>query len=737
MNASMNLVPITDDTPNSAAGFDQSGGGSFNLSRLMQLTSDCEDQPAWRARADLAGAYVDGKQFTPEQLAAAQAEGLAPPGGDVRATNLVGRVIRSVCGAEAKARTDVKVEADDDETADVCDVLNGKLKEAQRETYADMAVSGAYFGQVGPGIGWVEVAKNSDPLDYPYRVTEIPRNEMWWDWKDPDLMLRNARWQARLRWHDLDELEAAMPKHRQLLRQVSNGWPHFLSPSEGPIDESDTLVSRWSDENRWGNYQRRAEWYDGARKRVKLYEIWYKVPAWAVVMHFSPTQRALFDQRNQAHIEAVASRQVPVTREITRQVRMSLFAGPHRLIDKGTCRRNFPYVPFFAYRDDADRSPYGLVEGMISPQDGYNARRLRVNWLLRARQIYVDNDALDTAANSLAEIADKVMRPDLVVVLDKNRKNANGFQVLSSLALQKEQIDVMQDDKQLIQDVPGVYGSQLGQAASGVTSGIANSLLIEQGAVAMGDLNDNYRHSRRLVFENLVDLIVEDHIAPGLQVKIGRGSSRRVVQLNVWDPQQGVMVNNVMDAPVHVGLGEVPSTPAYRMQQQQQVTTIIQAVAQVAPAAAAVLLPSFVEATDLPDRMERADDVRRAIGLPTAGDKQAQREHEKEAEAEQARQKQIAEAALQLEMETKQATLDKIQSDTELNKAKVMDLGHAAGVKSIQTANDTVNAQRDHHLAQQQADQAAGPTPEDIDKAIIAKQNQLIDEALAEAGATS
>lgn len=723
--SSTSLTPIKDDTPNTAIGFDQAGADGFSLTRLMGLVSDCADQPAWRGRADVAGAYVDGKQFTPEQEYAARMEGM----GEIRPTNLIGRVIRSVCGSEAKARTDVKIEADDDETADVCDVLNAKLKEAQRETYADMAVSAAYFGQVGPGLGWVEVSRNADPLDYPYRVSDVHRNEMWWDFKDPDLVLRGARWVARMRWQDLDELEAAMPTHRALLRQVSNSWSGFAF--DNAVDESNIEVAGWSDNNRWNNYRSRAEWFDGARKRVKLYEVWYKVPAMGVVMHLSATRRILFDERSQAHIQAVASGRVHITKMLTRQVRCALFAGPHRLLDLGTTRRNFPYVPFFAYRDDGDLSPYGLVEGMIGPQDGYNKRRLRVEWMLRARQIFVDNDALDTKANTLAELADMVMRPDMIAVLNPNRVNkAAGLVVASNLSLQKEQIGVMADDKQLIQDVPGVYGSQLGQAQHGVTSGIANSLLIEQGAVAMGDLNDNYRHSRRMVYENLVDLIVEDHLGPGLQVKIGRGSSRRVVVLNLWDPQLGEVANNVKDAAVHVGLGEVPSTPAFRMQQQQQIATIVQALAQVSPQAAGVLTPAFIEATDLPDRMERADDVRRAIGMPTAGDKQAMAAAQEQQKADEAKKRELADMAMRLEMEGKAADVEKTRSDTELNKAKVMQLGHAAAVKSIEVAEGAISTE---HAQQQAAQQAALPAPGAADKAIIDKQNQLINEALQEA----
>lgn len=687
----MNIEPVQpSDTHGVDTGRDSAVNG-YPLESLERLLADCADQPAWRERADLAAAYIDGKQLTALQQQALIAEGMP----EVRPTNLIGRVIRSILGSEVKARTDVKVESDDDDVGDVAEVLNQGMAEAKRESRADTACSNAYAGQVGPGIGWVEVARSQDPLDYPYRVVDVHRSEMWWDWRDQSNLLRQSRWQVRKRWQDLDELEAAMPKFKTLLRSMANEWNGFVF--DDTIDE--TTATQWrSDSEHWRNYQRRTEWFDSARKRVKLYEVWYKIPAMAVVMHLGPTRRVLFDDKNQTHMQAVASGKVKVSRSLTRQVRMALFAGPHRLQDIGTTRRNFPYIPFFGYRDDEDLSPYGLVEGMISPQDEYNARRLRVNWLLRARQITLDNDALDSNANTLPEIAARIQRPDLTVVLNANRKNANGFQVSQNLMLQKEQIEVMQDAKQLIQDVPGVYGSQLGQAASGVTSGIANSLLIEQGAVAMGDLNDSYRDARRSVFEGLLELIAEDHETANMQVKIGRGQSRRVVVLNSFD-EQGNLINQVKDAPIRVGLGETPSTPAFRLQQQQVIGQIITALAQAgSPQGVAIMAPMLLEASDLPSRQEAADDLRRASGIPTAGDKAAKQAAEQQAQAQAAKDEQMKAQAQELAMQEQagkvrklSAEVEKLGSEAGLNDAKTTALGHDMGIKSIQTSTQAAN----------------------------------------------
>jgi hypothetical protein len=152
-----------------------------------------------------------------------------------------------------------------------------------------------------------------------------------------------------------------------------------------------------------------------------------------------------------------------------------------------------------------------------------------------------------------------------------------------------------------------------------------------------------------------------------------------VIVLNHWNGETGQIENNIKDAPVRVGLGEVPSTPAYRMQQQNTIATIVQALAQTVPQAAAVLGPSFIESTDLPDRMERADDLRRMLGMPTAGDKQRSEKMAAMAEREQQRKQALGEADAKLTLEEKAAKVGKLQSEAELNEARVVEIGHDMG----------------------------------------------------------
>lgn len=692
---------------------DFAGAGAFSLYALERMLRDCAEQPMWRTRAALCAAYYDGKQLTELQRWQIRQEDL-----EERAINLIRPVINSVLGQEAKSRTDVKVEADDDTYADVSEVVSAKLKEAERETRAHMAVSDAYASMVKKGLGWVGVSKNSDPLAYPYRVESVPIDELWWDWRGQrgPTLLDGCRWLVRQRMIDLDELEATMPEHREVLRRSVSGWDSWLDNSGNLLGAPDTvdLSQAFENETRFSLTVTKRDWVDSARKMIKLYEVWYRVPATVVVLHMTPTKKVVYDNKDPRHVEAVSRGLVKLSKGITSQIRRALYAGPHRLLDEATTKRNFPYYPFFAFRDDDDKSPYGMIDGMIAPQDEYNERRLRIQWMLKARQVQMDSDALDTTYNSIADIADSIMRPDLVAITNPNRANKNNpaIKLSNDLSMQKEQFEVMADSKQLIQDTAGRYSSQMGNAQ--VQSGIANSILVEQGEQSMGEMNDNYVYGRHSVFDGLVAEITSDLMEPRTPVPIGTGKTRRVVILNDWDPKTGMPVNHVKDAEIKTGLAETPNTPAHRQQTQQQVAQIIQALGNN-PQATAILAPAYIESTSLNNRQQIADDLRKATGIPVPGDKNGQAQAE--AQQQQLMQQKLAmeQAAGSAKVDVDVAAAERHRAAARESTAKAMQVEQllASGAAPAEVAETVAHAE----LMQAQA----------------ANEDQLINDALAEA----
>lgn len=646
---------------------EQVASGAMEYPKLESMLRDIQNEPRWRRDADLNAAYYDGYQTTPEQ------ERLRAEGQPVATVNLISRTVNTLLGNEARARTSWKLSADAEEDfGDVSDALQMKLTQAQRETNADIAVSEAYASQAKAGLGWVEVSRVANPFEpYAYRVKPVHRNEIWWDWRAKEMDLSDARWLIRQQWHDLDDLEQLMPQFADLFRYYGGAsWSNFTFAAA--IHATET--TRSIDDTRQQFRINPDEWFDNTRKRIKTYEVWYRVYKQTVAILLPDGTVKEFNPANAMHQAAVERGIAKLLRAPKRVLRMALFVGPHRLMDVETQRERFPYIPFWAFRDDVDRSPYSMVQGMRYPQDEYNARRSRLMWLLQCAQVFVDDDAL-SKMNNFHDLARDIMRPDAIIILNKDRKHDSGIRIERNTQLPAEQSSAMNDARNLIMEQPGVSAGMMGDKVPGVTSGVAYNSLVTQSNIAVGDHDDNYRMGRRMVGEALVDLIIEDCKRPNMPVKVGVGETQRVVILNQWDAKQQRVLNSVEGANVQVALDDVPNTPAYKMQQQQQIAMVLQ-VAGNDEAARAVLIPAFLEASDLVNRREDARWLRKRYGIPTPGDRQAQTAADQASQAQQQKAGQMQEAAAQLDLADKQAEVDVRNSTADLNRARVAEMVH-------------------------------------------------------------
>lgn len=666
-----------DTDPRDHAG--QSGG--MPLSQLERWLSDMDNEPAWRDSANKCADYYDHKQSSQARI-----ERHVRTGEPMTTINLIQRTVNGALGQEAKSRLDWKTEADTAAYGDVSAFLGQQLHELQREARTDMAISEAYSSMLRTGIGWVEVSRDPDPLAYPYRVTAIHRNEVWWDWRAKQSDKADARWVIRQRWVDLDEALETMPKHRALLEIGCHSGPITDSMARTILTGTNTFESIHMTRRSFSRIEE--EWLDNSmRKRVRFYDVYYKQPTQAVAM-VSGSRRVPFNPQNPIHVATVQRGLAQLIKGPSYVIRHAMFAGPYRLFDVPIKGRRFPLVPFVCYSCDDDRSPYGLVHGMIEPQDEFNERRSRLMWLLKAKQVFVDGDALDEKYNTLADLALEVMRPDAMFVLKSSRTNKDALRIEQNAQLQSEQITVMQDSKQLIQDVPGLYAALLGSGADGVKSGVALNSLVEQSVTSLGETSDNYRTSRRDVGELCMNLIIEDYLQPNMQVQVGSGKRARVVVLNTQN-EEGLPFNMVEDAPVKVGLGDVPSTPAYRGQQQVFLSQALQAVGPD-PIARAVLVPALLEAGDLEYRNEYARWMRQQAGVPEPDD---MGDENLEAQQDQQRQ-QAAGVSQQLQLRAANADITKKEADAAIAVAKAQREGVAAQVDA-QAATQPDPAQLD------------------------------------------
>lgn len=611
--------------------------GQFTQTQLLNLMGDIDGQPDWRTDANRCSAYYDGDQIPPQVAAV-----LEERGQPVECQNLIAPAIDSVLGTEAKTRSDLRVEAnyENDDMEKLAEALNAEFYTVCQEMRIDRVRSDAYAGQIKAGLSWVEVRRNPDVTGSRYIAEQINRNEVDWDWlsKKPDL--RDARWVRRRRWIDLDEAVMLFPQRAETLKNAVGTWDTFDDIERTDGDDVD-LRSGWEERQTWSRNE--AEYLSTSRDRIMLYVIYYRVYERIPMLALPTGKMVEYDKNNVAHAVAVASGRVKVEMRLVSFIRESWWAGPYHLGDRPCTAPQgmFPLVPFWGFRKDQSGIPYGLVSRMISAQNSYNFRHLKVTWLLQASQVIMDSDATNMTAEQVRKEAN---RPDGVFILNADRKNktkaADALQINRDSSVSAQQMQVMEYDRQNIQDCAGIYSSYMGQDTSGVVSGIAVSNLVEQSSTTLAEINDNYTMACNALGELVLNYLLEDlKQKTSYTIVVNRKDKRRRKVVTINTPgDDGKITNDISRLDARIVLASIDSTPAYRAQLADRLIGLIQ---KLPPQAQSAVIDLVLELVEIPNKDEFIDRVSRALGTQ---DPQYMTDEEKQASQQQAKLNEFAQA---------------------------------------------------------------------------------------------
>lgn len=670
----LNAAMAVQEYENPAEEHAEDEGQGLDLKTFTQWVGECEQQPAWRVKADRECDYYDGNQLDSEVMRRARERGLPPA-----IEPLIGPTIDSVLGMEAKSRTDWRVIADGDkQNDDVAEALNYRLNQAERHSRADAACSAAYASQIKVGLGWVEVASNQNPFEYPYTCNDIHRNEIWYDWlARPDMS--DARYLIRRKWMERDKASLMFRDKAELIEHSGSGWQQF-DPGMLGLDggQMTDLASSYIDERGWSIEEQ--QWRDAHNRRVCLFEVWYR--RWeSVTVITAPDGRVVeYDPTNIMHDQAIALGMVKVSQTIMGKVRLAWFMGPHRLSDKASPYKHnkFPYVPFWGKREDRTGVPYGLIRGMIYLQDEVNARIARMQWGLAATRTTRTDGAVK---DSDAVFRDEVGRPDADIVLDADHMRHPGatFKVERDFELNRQQYDRLVDAREGIKRTGGINDAFMGSAQG--NSGVANAGLLEQSNQMLADINDNFKDARQAVGDLLLSLIIEDMIGKQESVFIDGQALKddRTVQLNVpmVDEATGVpyLDNDVERTKLKVTLADVPSTPNFRT---QQLAAMSEAFKSAPPEYQKVMMPHLFSLMDVPNKQDIVKAIKELGNTPTPEQIQQQ--------IDEAVQAALTKAQIGLKSRELDMKAPLIEAQTKKTKAESVNKNVEAQFGAIQTA---------------------------------------------------
>lgn len=585
---------------------------ALTLDEYTEIMREIEEQPSWRSTADKEMDYADGNQLASDLLQRQRALGIPPAVED-----LVGPALLSIQGYETATRTDWRVTPDGDVGGqDVADALNYKLNQAERHSRADRACSDAFRPQIGIGLGWVEVKRESDPFKFSQRCTAVHRNEIHWDFAALEDDLSDARWLRRQRWLRPDRIVRVFPQYAELIKAIGrHGASWWMDEPIGSNDggNSTGLNNAWAEARAWTVQEER--WYNPTAKEVCLAEVWYR--RWVDVgVITTPDGRVVeYDPANMMHAVALASGRAEYSLAVVARVRRSYWLGPHRLHDGPTpySHRHFPYVPFWGFREDSTRVPYGYVRSMIYPQDSLNSGISKLRWGMASVRTERTKGAV---AMTDAQFRQQVARVDADIVLDADhfRENPGArFEVKRDFQLNQQQFQMMQDNRASIQRVSAVTSGFMGKEGN-ATSGRQEQMQIEQSNQSLARMMDNFRAGRTMVGELLLSMIVEDLGSEQATIIIEGDAVRKDRAVVINKPEQdpagyAYLSNDLQRTRLKVALEDVPSTASYR---GQQLSALSEAVKSLPAQYQAAVLPYLVSLMDVPFKRDVVEAVRAA-----------------------------------------------------------------------------------------------------------------------------
>lgn len=590
-------------------------GQAIDPQEFGRIIDEAMQQPYWRLTADKEADYADGNQLDSELLREQKAKGIPPA-----KENIIGPAIAAVCGNEAKTRTDWRVTPDGDEGGqDIADALNFKLNQAERHSKADRAMSEAFRPQVSVGLGWVEVARESDPFKFPYRCRYVHRNEIYWDMRAREPDIADASWLLRERFIKASRAADSFPAHADIIKGARN--VHSMGAYAPELMEggaSTGLQASGEGARAWTT--REYTWYRSDSDEVCIIELWYRRWVPALVLKLKNGRVVEFDEGNQNHVDVVQAGVGKLQKATIARVRRSYWMGPVLLHDEPTPypHASFPYVPFWGYREDMTGVPFGLVRDMIFPQDNLNSTQARLRWGLIATRTERTKGAVAMSDDVFRR---QVGRADADIVLDPQAMAQQGarFEVKHDYyQLSGQHFQLMNDSRAALERVSGITASLQGRQGS-ARSGLQEQTQLEQSVVAIAGLMDNFHEGRTLVGELLMAMIIED-LGEEEQSVVIEGdvlNPPRTVTLNRQesDPETGqpYLSNDVQRTRLKVALEDVPSSSSFRA---QQLTSLSESIKALPSEDQRVMMPFLIDLMDLPRKKEVVEALRNAQEQP-------------------------------------------------------------------------------------------------------------------------
>lgn len=480
--------------------------------RLQRFVIEAVSAPVrqqYEAESSLNYQYVENDFYTPEELNEFAERGQPPT-----KRNEIAPVMERLAGQFIQTRQTAtflgrNTPADDPVGAIAQDYQRWN---DQQNNYEFEEQDLAWDGLVG-GVGWLKsyIKRNELGQEYectravnPYHVFLDPFSQRY----DPN---EDAKYIIEGTWMDVEDCIALVPEKEEQIRTEIHGWSGqdmpYASAIAASLQNEVLLTSSMYAISVQGQ---------GARRRVRPFEIWYKRK---IKVHYLFTKDGVLalpvpldSAKAKAVVKELGS---SVTAMPVYQDRMyvGLLLGSLVLHhDVSPHQTNlFPYIPFYSGRRK-NGAPLPLSSRLVPINESINKRESKALALLTNRQALMERNAVEDEDEFTSELA----RPDGVMVTKEGALSGPGGPkviIRDNLDVGQGQMALLQEDKDALRRVSGQGNESMGmpsEVRSG--SGIARKQMMSHLIVT--PVQNNLRRTRtmkaRLSFAYMKQYLTEE-----------------------------------------------------------------------------------------------------------------------------------------------------------------------------------------------------------------------------------
>lgn len=584
--------------------------------------------------------FYDSIQWDEEDAAEVESRGQMP-----LVYNEVAPMVDWIIGTERRTRVDWKVLPRSEDDVQIADVKTKVLKYVSDINRVPFARSRAFADAVKGGVGWIDDGARDDPTqDVLYSKYEDWRNVLW-DSMSYELDLSDARYVFRWRWVDEDVALTMFPGREREIRRSAEDASSVRAFDDDDIGgfASAPLQGRPSGTlSAYGHGQS----VDTTRRRIKLIECQYRKPSPVRIVENGPLRGQFISDADQAMQQAIAENGYSIVERVMMRVHIAVFTESTMIAAGPSVYRHnrFSLTPIWCYRRNRDRMPYGIVRRVRDIQQDLNKRASKALFMLNTNQIIADEGAVE----DWNELRYEVDRPDGVII----KKAGKELMIRRDTDAASGQISMMTLAAQSIQRGSGISNENLGRQTN-AASGEAIVARQQQGSVVTTEPFDNLRFAIQVQGEKQLAL-TEQFYSDEKVIRL-TGSRGAIEWLRVNKPEvqpDGSVryINDVTASQADFIVSEQDYAGTLRQVMFDQLTQIAQ---RLPPEVALRLLTMAMEYSDLPNKDEIAEQMRRITG-----DRDPNKEPTPEEQQQMQQQQAMQAEALQMQREQAMVALE-------------------------------------------------------------------------------